>query len=68
MAQGAFSVSMIPPKSKEQERLKNVIGYEAPKAKVVFTMRSGMSFGELSLLYQAPRSATVTSDGKGMLW
>ncbi len=35
---------------------------------VVGTVKSGASFGELALLYQAPRAATVTCQTKGTLF
>ena len=37
-------------------------------AKTVGTIKAGMSFGELALLYQAPRAATVTCSQSGLLW
>ena len=32
------------------------------------TYQPGESFGELSLLYNAPRAATIISDGDALLW
>jgi len=35
---------------------------------VLKTYKEGEAFGELALLYNAPRAATITSDGDCVLW
>jgi len=37
-------------------------------AQVVGSIKAGGTFGELALLYQAPRAATVTCSSKGTLF
>jgi len=59
VANGEFPVSVSASGSAENK---------ASDSQVVGTIKAGMSFGELALLYQAPRAATVTSAGKGLLW
>jgi len=43
-------------------------GLAGSKAKKVRTMKDGESFGELALLYNCPRTATVKAKSKCVLW
>mmetsp|Transcript_38647 Transcript_38647/g.90823 ORF Transcript_38647/g.90823 Transcript_38647/m.90823 type:complete len:809 (+) Transcript_38647:75-2501(+) len=61
---GAFNVV----KSEAVDKDLNSLAVGLAKAQVVATISKGVSFGELALLYQAPRAATVEAATDAVVW
>mmetsp|Transcript_52383 Transcript_52383/g.125125 ORF Transcript_52383/g.125125 Transcript_52383/m.125125 type:complete len:806 (-) Transcript_52383:34-2451(-) len=62
--EGAFNVV----KSEAVDKDLNSLAVGLAKAQVVATISRGVSFGELALLYQAPRAATVEAATDAVVW
>jgi len=58
---GEYAISVMPPGAESTDE-------KAFAASVVGSVKTGATFGELALLYQAPRAATVTCKAKGQLF
>jgi len=63
--QGAFSVTVVEKRKSFSFGRKNTENFNK---KCVGTLRRGQSFGELALLYRAPRAATVTALEDSSVW
>ena len=79
--EGAFDIFVRADKTSESsEQQKKQHNYNTPSGgddgdggdsgfgRLCVTLGSGSAFGELSLLYDSPRAATVVSKGAGTLW